>query len=109
MQAVDSGTGAGQVSADDATVTQEGDWFHVQVAGRKISFSKNGDFEFDGQSVTIPEDINLDGIVDIQDIHLCADVILGFETNSSIVQRADVNTDGKTNAMDIQLIVIASQ
>ena len=108
MQAVDSGVGSEQVSADEATVIQDGDWFHVQVAGRKISFSMNGEFEFDGQSVLIPEDINLDGVVDLEDIHLCANVILSFETNSGIIERADVNTDGKINALDIQLIVLAS-
>lgn len=48
MQAVDSNKGEKQVIADDATVVEAGDWFHVEVGSRKVSFSKNGDFQFNG-------------------------------------------------------------
>jgi hypothetical protein len=106
MQAVDSGAGSGQVAADDATVTQEGDWFHVQVAGRKISFSKSGEFEFDGQPTTLRGDVNLDGIVDTQDIQLSINVFLAFERDPAVMQRADLNNDGVVNSLDIQEIVL---
>jgi hypothetical protein len=106
MQAVDSGTGAGQVSADDAQVTQDGDWFHVQVAGRKISFSRSGEFEFDGQPTTLRGDVNLDGIVDTQDIQLAINVFLTFERDPAILGRADLNKDGIVNSLDIQEIFL---
>jgi hypothetical protein len=105
MQAVDSGTGSEQVSADDSRVSQEGDWFHVQVAGREISFSKNGDFEFDGQPTTLKGDVNLDGIVDGLDIQLSANVLLSFELDPGIVSRSDVNEDGFVNILDVQEII----
>jgi hypothetical protein len=108
MQAVDSGASAGQVAADDAIVTQEGDWFHVQVADRKISFSKSGEFEFDGQSTTLRGDVNLDGIVDTLDIQLSVDVFLEFETDPAILGRADLNNDGVVNSLDIQEIFLES-
>jgi hypothetical protein len=106
MQAVDSGAGAGQVSADDATVSQEGDWFHVQVAGRKISFSRNGEFEFDGQPTTLRGDVNLDGIVDQLDVQLSVNVFLAFEHDPGILGRADLNKDGIVNSLDIQEIFL---
>jgi hypothetical protein len=39
-------------------------------------------------------DLNNDEKVNIQDIQLCVNVILGAETNPGIVARADVNEDG---------------
>ena len=48
MQAVDASVDASQVSADDATVKENGDWYDVQVAGHIIGFSKAGGFKFDG-------------------------------------------------------------
>jgi hypothetical protein len=105
MQAVDSGAGAGQISADDAIVTQEGDWFHVQVSGRKISFNKSGEFEFDGQSTALRGDVNLDGIVDSLDSQLAVNVLLNFELDPGIVSRSDVNEDGVVNILDIQDII----
>jgi len=57
MEAVDAGSGSSQVSADDATVSEDGDWFHVQVEGYQVSFSKKGGFEFEDNSPpsTFPE------------------------------------------------------
>jgi hypothetical protein len=55
----------------------------------------------------IKEDIDQDGDVDFEDIHLCANVLLRVETDPIIVERADVNEDGKINALDIQQIVSA--
>jgi hypothetical protein len=106
MQAVDAGVDASQVAADDATLTQQGDWYHIQVAGHKISFSKNGEFEFDGQSTTLRGDVNLDGIVNTLDIQLSVEVFLGFESDPAILGRADLNNDGILNSLDIQEIFL---
>ncbi|OGO15114.1 MAG: hypothetical protein A2Z14_17985 [Chloroflexi bacterium RBG_16_48_8] len=105
MQAVDAGVGAAGVTADDATVTQDGDWFHVQVGSHQVSFSREGGFEFDGQGAAAREDLNQDGLVDEADVQLCAQVILGFESDPILVGRADVNGDGSVNAVDLQQIV----
>lgn len=52
-----------------------------------------------------PEDINLDGKVDDIDANLCTNVFLKKETRSDIVERADVNDDGKVTITDLQQIV----
>jgi hypothetical protein len=50
-------------------------------------------------------DLNLDGIVDQVDVQICTRVILGFETDIELVGRADLNSDGEINALDLQEIV----
>jgi hypothetical protein len=55
------------------------------------------------------EDINLDGTVDMEDLRLSINVILGLEVEPGIIERTDVNRDGEMNALDLQLIVIALQ
>ena len=59
---------------------------------------------WDGGSTNSVGDINNDGLVNIQDIQLCVNVILGTETNAEIVARADVNDDEEINVLDIQTI-----
>jgi hypothetical protein len=50
-------------------------------------------------------DITGDGLINIQDIQACVNVILGIEGDPDIVARADVNGDGPVNVLDIQEIV----
>jgi hypothetical protein len=50
-------------------------------------------------------DLNQDGVVDSIDIQLCANVILGEETDPTIAENADVNNDGNVNFSDIVEIV----
>jgi hypothetical protein len=105
MQAVDAGSNASQVSADDATLTQEGDWFHIQVAGHTVSFNHSGEFTFDGNPTELRGDLNRDGIINDADISLCTMVILKHEINPDIVARADVNKNGFIDSTDVQWIV----
>jgi hypothetical protein len=51
------------------------------------------------------EDVNLDGSVDILDVDICVNFILGHLIDPSIEARADVNDDGLIDALDIQRIV----
>jgi hypothetical protein len=50
-------------------------------------------------------DINGDGRVDVLDIQLCVNVILGTEKDPTIVDAADVNQDGMVNVLDVQWTV----
>ncbi|MFH1440916.1 MAG: glycoside hydrolase family 20 zincin-like fold domain-containing protein [Candidatus Omnitrophota bacterium] len=50
-------------------------------------------------------DINTDGKVDIIDLQLCVNVVLGVETNPEILTRADVNQDSDVNVADVQKLV----
>lgn len=54
---------------------------------------------------TIREDLNLDGVVNILDAQLCIDVLLQFENEPNIRDRADVNADGEVNSVDLQQII----
>lgn len=47
-------------------------------------------------------DINGDGRVDILDVQLCVNVVLGLEDDPAIAQAADVNEDGVVNVLDVQ-------
>lgn len=38
------------------------------------------------------------------DVQLCVNVFLGTEARSGIVARSDVNDDGQTNVLDVQLV-----
>ena len=50
-------------------------------------------------------DLNLDGTVDVLDVQVCVNVIIGVTTDSEIVTRADVNQDNKLDDVDLQAIV----
>jgi hypothetical protein len=53
-----------------------------------------------------PEDVNLDGTVDRNDLNACVSFFLGRNANPRItLEMADVNGDGKVNAIDIQKII----
>jgi hypothetical protein len=52
-------------------------------------------------------DINQDGRVDVLDVQLCVNVVLGLETDPAIVARADANEDGQANVLDVQIVVNA--
>lgn len=45
-------------------------------------------------------DLNNDGNIDVLDVQLCANVILGIERNPEIITRADVNKDSKVDVAD---------
>jgi Concanavalin A-like lectin/glucanases superfamily/Dockerin type I domain len=50
-------------------------------------------------------DLTQDGIVDVVDLQLCINVVLGTETDPGIVQRADLSSDGSANIVDVQQLV----
>ncbi len=53
----------------------------------------------------VSPDLNGDGSINILDIQLCVNVILGAEIDPGIVARADVHDDGSVNVIDVQAIV----
>ncbi|HET7011018.1 MAG TPA: dockerin type I repeat-containing protein, partial [Anaerolineales bacterium] len=50
-------------------------------------------------------DISQDGTVNIVDLQLCVNVVLGTENDPGIAQRADLNSDGSVNIVDVQQLV----
>ena len=50
-------------------------------------------------------DINLDGTVDLEDLNLGIDVVLGLEIDPGILDRADVYIDGSVDSLDIMTLV----
>jgi hypothetical protein len=53
----------------------------------------------------LPGDLSLDGLVNVVDLQLSVNVVLGSEIDSGIVSRADLNSDGLVNVLDVQAIV----
>lgn len=54
---------------------------------------------------SIPGDLNLDGTVDRDDVHLCVELILEIRNDTGAVGRADLNHDGVVDALDLQSLV----
>lgn len=50
-----------------------------------------------------PCDINMDGFVNILDLQIVINVILGNDTNPTHVQRSDLNGDSNVNILDLQM------
>ena len=50
-------------------------------------------------------DVNGDGEVNIADINLLANIILGFDAGESTMIRADVNEDGEINIADVNDVI----
>ena len=50
-------------------------------------------------------DVNGDGEVNIADINLLANIILGFDAGGSTMIRADVNEDGEINIADVNAVI----
>lgn len=50
-------------------------------------------------------DIKSDGQVNVLDVQLCVNVVLGIETDELIAARADANKDRTVNVLDVQKIV----
>ncbi|MBN1264248.1 MAG: hypothetical protein JXA25_02060 [Anaerolineales bacterium] len=50
-------------------------------------------------------DLNQDGSINILDIQVCINIILGSETSSMLAQRADLNGDGSVDQSDLHQIV----
>ena len=99
----------GGVFADPLFVDPQNRKFNLQPNSPAIGKGANLDEVWALQSTPAPlkGDLNQDNQVNIQDIQLCVNVILGTETNSGIVSRADVNNDVAVNIRDAQTIANA--
>lgn len=58
-----------------------------------------------GDMQPIPGDLNRDRVVDGIDVDLAVRVILGIEQDTGIVERTDVNRDGRRDVLDLQVII----
>jgi hypothetical protein len=50
-------------------------------------------------------DLNEDGRIDVLDVQLCTNVVLGTENDPEIVSKADLNMDGVVDTMDVLEII----
>ena len=86
----------------------------MRIAFNTFNYDKNGGLRpFGGQwdigayeygATSLRGDLNRDGQINILDVQLCTNVILGTETNPDIVAKADVNEDGTVNDADVNSI-----
>ena len=50
-------------------------------------------------------DVNYDGKVDVKDLNILTNIVLGYDTASKYDGRADINGDGKTDVVDINMTI----
>jgi hypothetical protein len=50
-------------------------------------------------------DLNLDNQVNVLDVQMSVNVVLGTETDPGVLARADLSGDGMVNVVDVQLLV----
>jgi hypothetical protein len=79
------------------------------VATNTSSFARSGSLTIADQSFTITQaktgyDINGDGVVNVLDLQILANVILGV---SGCPGSCDINIDGSVNVLDLQLLINA--
>ena len=56
------------------------------------------------EPIYLPGDVNGDGEVNVADINVVTDIVLGGTVDSATRMRADVNRDGEINVADINMI-----
>lgn len=109
-----NGTSAteGNAPIDVGNVTQftlndltDGQTYYFVVTAYDLSNNESG-YSNEVQSApgtTPPDifDINEDSAIDILDVSICVNVILGTETDTNRVARADVNGDGAVDILDV--------
>ncbi len=55
--------------------------------------------------VHIPGDVNLSGVVDVVDLNIVCDILLGFDQAENYDGRADLNKDGIVDIIDVNMIL----
>ena len=53
----------------------------------------------------MPSDVNLDGKVDVQDVNILVNILLGTDQASNYDGRADVDGNGKVDVADINTVI----
>lgn len=94
------------------------DCFHFYSNQRIPNNGRNMYVDFDDVAVSntgyigpipifLKGDFNNDGVINIQDVQLCVNVILGTETNSEIISKAQSITEPNDicNELDMQIII----
>ena len=85
----------------------DGKTVYLFVIDEDGGISNGYPISFTGESPIISGDLNNDGAVNIKDIQLCINVILGTQTTPEIVQRAKevVEPLDECNELDLQIII----
>ena len=76
----------------------------LYVDGTEGSWTKNKQVTLLGQT-GIPGDIDGDGKVDVTDVNLAVNIILGKESGADYMTRADMDGNGNVDVTDVNLIV----
>lgn len=102
-----------------------------QVAGVKkyttssalaLNYDRNLPYDYTGEAIEIPArsvvtlvvdlandcqtcDVNCDGAVDVSDVNIVINVMLGKDSNATHMSRADVSGDGAIDVTDINIVI----
>ena len=92
------------VAADNFTGTGS-----ITFSRTLLSNVEGVEYRFADESCTVKRvmrgDVNLDGTVNVADINVVVNIILGGHAANDVMKRADVNGDGNVTISDINLII----
>lgn len=92
------------VAADNFTGTGS-----ITFSRTLLSNVEGVEYSFADESCTVKRvmrgDVNLDGTVNVADINVVVNIILGGHAANDVMKRADVNGDGNVTISDINLII----
>lgn len=81
---------------------------YLDASGQTLRTATSTPIAFVYSSATAPKpvngDVNNDGAVNAGDVSAVYNVMLGIETDATIIARADVNGDGSVNAGDVSAV-----
>ena len=78
----------------------------VQSSGSRVNIDDITIYGRDDEPQPVLKgDVNGDGEVNIADINLLANIILGFDADEPTMVRADVNEDGEINIADVNAVI----
>ena len=77
----------------------------LYIDGTEGNWTKNKQVTLAGQAATLPGDVNNDGKVDVQDVNILVNILLGTDQASNYEGRADVDGNGKVDVGDINTVI----
>lgn len=77
----------------------------VQTSGSRVNIDDITIYGPTGPAPILPGDVNGDGEVNIADVNIVIDLILGGTADEGILKRADVNGDGEIGIADSNFII----
>ncbi|MBR1803385.1 MAG: dockerin type I repeat-containing protein, partial [Muribaculaceae bacterium] len=82
-------------------------WVYYYSEGKQVRGRGTSTYTlvFPADAETKKGDLNGDGKVDVEDVNIAINVILGLNTDKGVKAKADLNNDGKVDVEDVNAII----